>query len=95
MNYPAVYPNRQDCVWEINAPIGYYVVVTFEDFQLESKIFDYVELSENKRHIAKLGLMDGLNKTYRSFASSMLLKFHSDPSGTNRGFKASYKQGVF
>ena len=95
MNYPAKYPNRQDCEWEIHARFGYYVVVIFEDFRLESKSLDYVELSENKRYIAKLGLTDGLNNTYRSFASSMLIKFHSDPSVTYRGFKASYKQGVF
>ena len=103
MYYPAKYPNNQDCEWEIHASIGYYVVVTFDDFQLEMArscsenrhSSDYVELSENRRYIATLCSTDGLNKTYRSFASSMLIKFHSDSSATFKGFKASYKQGVF
>ena len=95
MNYPKKYSNNLDCQWEIHASIGYYVVLTFEDFQLESVIFDYVELSENKRHIAKLGSTDGLFMTYRSFASSMLIKFHSDAYTGYRGFTASYKQGGF
>ena len=95
MNYPKKYSNDLDYQWEIHASIGYYVTLTFEDFQLESSIFDYVDLSENKRHIAKLGSTDGLFKTYRSFASSMLMKFHSDPYTVFRGFKASYKQGGF
>ena len=94
MNYPDKYPNNQDCEWEIHPSIGYYVILTFEDFQLEKIYFDYVELSENKRHIARLCSTDGLNKTYRSYASRMLIKFHSGSVNSYRGFKASYKQGV-
>ena len=95
MYYPAKYPNNQDCQWEIRPSIGYYIVVTFEDFLLEGGGHDYVELSENKRHIAKLSSTDGLKKTYRTFASKMLIKFHSDGNKRYRGFKASYKQGGF
>ena len=89
MNYPAKYPNNQVCRWEIYPSIGYYVVVTFEDFQLQNKDYDYVELSENNRHIVKLSSTDGLNKTYRTFASRMLIKFSSNYAETYRGFKAS------
>ena len=103
MYYPANYVNNQDCEWEIHASIGYYVVVTFEYFQLEKARYcseylhsaDYVQLSENKRHIATLCLTDGLNKIYRSYASNMLIKFHTDSSVSFKGFNASYKQGVF
>ena len=68
--------------------------VTFEDFQLQTRDYDYVELSENYRPIVKLSSMDGLNKTYRTFASRMLIKFSSNNGGRYRGFKASYKQGM-
>ena len=105
MYYPAKYPNRQDCQWEIHPSIGYYVIVTFEDFQLQNPRYctensfyyyshDYVELLENKRSIARLCWTDGLEKTYRTFTSKMLIKFHSNYEKRYRGFKASYKQGV-
>ena len=94
MYYPAKYPNKQDCQWEIRPSIGYYVVITFEDFLLENEDLDYIELSEYNRHIAKLSSTDGLNKTYRTFTSRMLIKFHSDHYVRYRGFKASYKQGM-
>ena len=102
MYYPDKYPNNQDCEWEIHPLIGYYVVVTFEDFQLQKTYhcsenrysYEYVELSENMRHIARLCSTEGLNKTYRSFTSRMLIKFHSNSEYSYRGFKASYKQGV-
>ena len=102
MNYPAKYPNYQDCRWQIYASIGHYVVVTFEDFHLHpsrycsENSFDYVQLSQSWRHIATLCSTDGLNKTYRSFARRMAVTFRSSRfSKTFKGFNASYKQGVF
>ena len=57
----------QDCQWEIHPSIGYYVIVTFEDFQLQNPRYctensfyyyshDYVELLENKRQHCKVML---------------------------------------
>ena len=100
-NYPEYYKHYSKCEWEITASDGHLVVLTFLDFALESNDncgYDYVELSEqvsnNKKVIAKLCGEQGLNKTYRSSGSKMLVKFRSDGSRRLKGFKASFKQGV-
>ena len=101
MNYPALYPDNQDCQWEIHASLGYYVVLKFDDFDLGGEYYcpshhftDSVQIYENQRVIASLCSTSGLNKTYRSFTTRMLIKFHSNNGRRNRGFKASFKQGL-
>ena len=93
-NYPDNYPNDQDCQWEINAPGGHFIVLTFKDFLVED-IFDYVEVLDliSSKVIAKLSSKKGLNATYRSSGPGMLVKFHSDGSRSFKGFEASFKEG--
>ena len=100
-NYPAVYPDNQDCQWDIHASVGYHVVLKFDDFDLGKGYgcpshfwTDSVQIYENWRVIASLCSRNGLNKTYRSFTTRMLVKFHSNDGGRNRGFIASLKQGL-
>ena len=97
-NYPDNYPDNQDCLWEINVDAGYIIALTFEDFQTEDCDFDYVELAETKSNITKLikklCFTQGVNNTYFSTGSRMLLKFHSDGSKSFKGFKASFKPGI-
>ena len=101
-NYPLDYPHGLDCVWEITASAGYYVILTFDEFHLEDHRqcnYDYVELyeviSNNKTTIAKICSRHGLHRSYNSSGSRMYVKFHSDSSNRYKGYKASYKQGVF
>ena len=101
INYPAVYPDNQDCQWEIHAPLGYHVVLKFDDFDLgkgyscpHPSMLDSVQIYENQRVIASLCETNGFNKRYRSFTTRMLVTFHSNKDGRNRGFIASFKQGL-
>ena len=95
MNYPAVYPDNQDCQWDIHASVGYHVVLKFDDFDLGKETrcplrywSDSVQIYENQRVIASFCSIDDLKKTYRSFTTRMLVNFHSNNAGRNRGFIA-------
>ena len=34
-NYPNAYPNGVSCIWKIKAPRGYYIELSFHDFDIE------------------------------------------------------------
>ena len=52
------YPRNQNCVWNITADEGYFVVVDFDDFKLEEPQpsgfcpFDYVAFSGGKLRLS-------------------------------------------
>ena len=101
-NYPATYPANQDCQWEIHASVGYHVVLKIDDFDMRDKhpcithLFSTnLKIYDNQTFIVGLCSTNGLNKTYRSFTTRMLVKFHSNEgAGGSRGFMASFKQGL-
>ena len=94
---------HQKCQWQINASLGQRILLKFEDFNLGSQLncsYAYVELSEkisNKKIvIAKLcSTTQGLNKSFYSSGSTMDVSFYSQGLTADKGFKATFKQGVF
>ncbi|XP_077991401.1 protein SpAN-like [Glandiceps talaboti] len=96
-NYPNHYENHSQCSWFIEAPKGYRVIVTFEDFQLEpakSCAFDRILVRNDEP------FYDGYptrycgvtlkGKTLASLHNTLFIEFASDYSVTRPGFKASY-----
>ena len=96
-NYPHQYPNGAKCSWEINAPVGYLIQLTFHSFHLESSDDckgDYVAVKQGFAiNLSKsIGRFCGssLPPVIRSKYSNVFVDFVSDRSGGNKGFHASY-----
>ena len=95
--YPDKYPSDKKCVWIISVSRGKTIELSFEDFQTEndgSCKYDYVEVRNGLR------IQDPLVGKYcgtanipliRSSGSSLFIKFTSDKSVSEKGFKASWK----
>ena len=97
-NYPATYKQSQDCQFGINASFGYYIAIKFEELKVDANCtYAYVELfeqiSSKQTLIAKLCSTHGVNKTYQSSGSRMIVKFNLEGRNTSKRFKASFKQG--
>ncbi|XP_070540436.1 cubilin-like [Ptychodera flava] len=100
-NYPAMYPNNQDCAWHIitdNPDAN--IVLTFHDFQLERRhpnqeqcSKDYLEVREGS------SLEDPLIGTFCgrdvpsiivASANALSIRFRTDESGQDKGFMLQY-----
>ncbi|XP_076436087.1 cubilin-like isoform X2 [Babylonia areolata] len=91
-NFPDNYPNNQDCVYTITAPVGYHITLTFTDFILET-CCDYVEIRDGNETSPVIGhyIYDGsLPGPANTFSSQMWIRFYSDGSVTRRGFRATF-----
>ncbi|XP_076373643.1 neuropilin and tolloid-like protein 2 [Tachypleus tridentatus] len=97
-HYPKKYPNNTDCIKQIEAPYGYYVVLDFRDnFHLEESTnceYDYLEILDGPYGYSNL-LGRYCGATYPPLTQSsgryLWLKFHSDDSIEYLGFKAVYQ----
>ncbi|KAJ7389727.1 hypothetical protein OS493_029627 [Desmophyllum pertusum] len=96
-NYPLLYPNGARCSWELKAPAGYLIQLTFHSFNLENSQdckADYVEVrqSESYTWATKVDRFCGssLPPVMRSKYSKVYVDFVSDRSGGYPGFHASY-----
>lgn len=96
-NYPLLYPNGARCSWELKAPAGYLIQLTFHSFNLENSRdckADYVEVrqSESYTWATKVDRFCGssLPPVMRSKYSKVYVDFVSDRSGGYPGFHASY-----
>ncbi|XP_066290131.1 low-density lipoprotein receptor-related protein 12-like [Branchiostoma lanceolatum] len=97
-NYPHDYQNNMSCDWIITIPnmVGVVIQLRFVDFALEnSPATDYVTVYDGDNEDEdELGVYYGSNPSIGVIESSgphMLVRFHSDNFGTNRGFLASYQ----
>ncbi|CAH1270189.1 LRP12 [Branchiostoma lanceolatum] len=97
-NYPHDYQNNMSCDWIITIPnmVGVVIQLRFVDFALEnSPATDYVTVYDGDNEDEdELGVYYGSNPSIGVIESSgphMLVRFHSDNFGTNRGFMASYQ----
>lgn len=99
MNYPYLYPNGAKCSWEINAPAGYLIQLTFHSFNLESSEdckADYVVVKQGASYTLAMSDLIGrfcsssLPQVIRSTYSNVYVDFVSDRSGGYTGFHASY-----
>ncbi|KAL9973787.1 hypothetical protein ACROYT_G020289 [Oculina patagonica] len=98
-NYPHLYPNGVECLWQINAPAGYLIQLTFHSFDLQSSQdckADYVEVREGAFKTLAMSNLIGrfcgssLPGVIRSTYSNVYVDFVSDRSGGYPGFHASY-----
>uniref|UniRef100_A0A8C0IXR5 CUB and zona pellucida-like domain-containing protein 1 n=1 Tax=Chelonoidis abingdonii TaxID=106734 RepID=A0A8C0IXR5_CHEAB len=79
--YPGNYPNNADCVWEIES----------EGLNLRFMccFYDYIEIYDGPLHTSPLlgKICHGSYLSYTSSSNLMTVRFHSDSSVTNRGFR--------
>ncbi|CAH2282322.1 cubilin [Pelobates cultripes] len=100
-NYPNNYPQNSDCIWTIIVQNGESVQLSFQDqFDIqpsESCDSSYLELRDGAdfsgRLLAKL-CGNTLPVTYKSLGTAMYLRFKTDNSPTQKGFKAMYSTAV-
>ncbi|VDI54376.1 cubilin [Mytilus galloprovincialis] len=92
-NYPYDYPNNVDCYFYITVPTEYAITIILKEVHLSATSYDYLTVfdgdTENHPMIKQL-FGDYINYRLRSTGNQMLLHFHTDSSGTNIGFDASY-----
>ena len=98
-NYPQLYPNGVKCSWEIKAPAGYLIQLTFHSFDLQSSRdckADYVAVKQGESYSMAMSNLIGrfcgssLPSVIRSKYSRIYVDFVSDRSGRYLGFHASY-----
>ncbi|XP_059722543.1 mannan-binding lectin serine protease 2 isoform X2 [Haemorhous mexicanus] len=101
-NFPKVYPNHKEKIWNITVPKGYSVRIYFTHFDLELSYlceYDYVQLSSGGKTLAMLCGKDSTdteeapgNRTYISADNHLMVVFRSDYSNEKpfTGFEAFY-----
>ncbi|XP_053819031.1 mannan-binding lectin serine protease 2 isoform X1 [Vidua chalybeata] len=101
-NFPKVYPNHKEKIWNITVPKGYSVRIYFTHFNLELSYlceYDYVKLSSGGKTLAMLCGRDSTdteeapgNRTYISADNHLVVVFRSDYSNEKpfTGFEAFY-----
>jgi len=94
--FPTAYRNNLDCTWTIRPAAGNKAVkFTFETFELERSTdcrFDYVRFLEiDGRRISKICGDTIPDPVFYTRGNGARIKFHSDDSTTNKGFKMNYE----
>lgn len=96
-NYPKKYDHDLTCVWEIVVDYGYSVVLTIEDFDLETSStceYDSLTIARDSafNHTIRKICQSLIEKTVvTSDGHQVFVKFTSDESHNGKGFKISYK----
>ncbi|XP_025100703.1 deleted in malignant brain tumors 1 protein-like [Pomacea canaliculata] len=92
-NYPSHYGNNLNCRWVVEAPPGHVVRVTLLDLNLELN-YDYVDLlngiSDSSPSLGRFYAMPQA-EVYFSSERHMSIRFHTDGSVTNTGFRLRYR----
>ncbi|KAL7058505.1 hypothetical protein AAHC03_016360 [Spirometra sp. Aus1] len=100
-NYPNKYPQNINCTWVIEVPVGFSVVLTFENFTLEGYIncpYDYVEVFDGPSESSPLLLkICGLEvpPSIQSSHNTMAVRFITDDHHEEYGFTASFERSEF
>ncbi|XP_031624566.1 cubilin homolog [Contarinia nasturtii] len=99
-NFPDRYPPNKDCVYVINAPNGKQIQLNIESFDLEESngcSFDSLEIRNGASDKSPLiGSFCGTDilPRFKSFSNHMYLRFKTDSSNENKGFKISYNTAM-
>ncbi|XP_025100702.1 deleted in malignant brain tumors 1 protein-like [Pomacea canaliculata] len=92
-NYPSQYGNNLNCRWIVEAPPGHVVKVTLLNLNLEL-CCDYVDLlngiSDSSPSLGRFSAMPTVDR-YFSSERHMSIRFHTDGSVTNTGFRLRYR----
>ncbi|PAV80578.1 hypothetical protein WR25_19120 [Diploscapter pachys] len=87
------YFNNIDCRYQINAPAGHYIGISFDTFLIEGKndfvsVYDGPEIDESKL-IAKFDTAEA-DLQSQSTGNQMTLWFHTDRANTGKGWFANW-----
>ena len=92
-----MYPNSKNCTWNIEAPSGSRVELTFESFDLEKEAtckYDWLQAYEGKSsghmpRIKNTGKLCGSHTPSNivSRGNSLFLEWKADSSTVRKGFK--------
>nr|CAD2179792.1 unnamed protein product [Meloidogyne enterolobii] len=93
-DYPETYCHSMDCLWRLEAPKGYHLVVNISEFNIEEE-HDFLTLFDgydtNQKHMEIFSGMITFNNTIKSKQNIMSISFHSDISIQMSGFAIWYK----
>ena len=97
VNFPLNYLDNFNEETKLEVDAGNFVELTFHEFELERDSrrcrFDFVEIFDGKGTYAKLCGDDVARGTkFTSKGNELTVRFHSDRSGTYKGFKAAWKE---
>ena len=90
-NYPDDYDNNVDCVIEIRLSEGEVVSLELLSFHLQEigmVCDDYLEIKDGLRICGTYN-----QTTFKSSSNTMQIRFHSDESTTNKGFRIKVETG--
>ncbi|KAG2458577.1 CUBN protein, partial [Polypterus senegalus] len=97
-SFPNPYPPNVDCSWVLNVDRGHRVLLTFNEFEIESHNacgYDYLAVYDGPDANAPLlGKLCGLSKPAAITAtqSTMYIRFRSDSSFNHKGFSAQFSE---
>ncbi|XP_073673339.1 suppressor of tumorigenicity 14 protein homolog isoform X1 [Garra rufa] len=90
-HFPSFYPPLVDCSWNINVPAGRRIKIEFNMFRVKEPGVDTI--SCHKDYIEVLGKKycgERRRLVIPSTTNSLEVKFHSDESYTDKGFRITY-----
>uniref|UniRef100_A0A671MES7 Suppressor of tumorigenicity 14 protein homolog n=1 Tax=Sinocyclocheilus anshuiensis TaxID=1608454 RepID=A0A671MES7_9TELE len=93
--HPRRYPANSRCQWQIRAPKGYAISVKFRTFHIEDDCAnDYVAIYDSLSPDSTYAITKYCGERRRLVLSSatntLEVKFHSDESYTDKGFRITY-----
>ncbi|BFZ10462.1 hypothetical protein BsWGS_13501 [Bradybaena similaris] len=93
--FPEPYPAEADCSWLVLAPSGYRVQLTSQYFFIEQQpecLWDYLAIVDGPNGEFGQALFCGNEQvSFMSQSNTTRLHFHSDVSGSDAGFRFTYK----
>ncbi|BHF73904.1 Bone morphoproteintic protein 1 [Sparganum proliferum] len=98
--YPSKYPPNFKCVWKIEVPVEFSVVLTFDSFDLEWQWHcerDYIEIFDGPLESSPLlGKLCGsdIPAPINSTTNTMTVRFITDRSRQEKGFAATFKKAT-
>ncbi|XP_037398032.1 CUB and zona pellucida-like domain-containing protein 1 isoform X3 [Pygocentrus nattereri] len=97
--YPNYYHDNAYCVWQLSAPAGQRIFLSFVDLELEHCCnCDYINVYDGSSTasslLGKLCYNDTTLRDFRSSSSYMTVLFRSDGSVVARGFKAFFSSSL-
>ncbi|XP_056419592.1 deleted in malignant brain tumors 1 protein [Hyla sarda] len=95
--YPNPYPANSHCVWDIRAPVGYYIQLSFLHLDIEPHpycSYDWITIYDGIPHyspeMARICSGNNTFNTYYSSSNIMSVEFRSDHIVHHNGFYAVF-----
>lgn len=95
-NYPKNYPSNRDCTFRCTAPSGSFFRISFKDINLEpddddNECHDKVQITDLGTGAKKEYCGPGIPADYKTKSNQVEIRFTSDSSTTNTGFRLIYR----